>query len=187
MINLTLRKNFKAKFTGIKMLTADLKQQVKKLVEDEPRMLPSEIAEQLNITEAQTVFSFKKEMCTHIDGTQAELLLDELSNWGDVTTIMHSEGSIFEVKASFPKGKIAHGYYNLMGKKGELNGHLRLDLITDIALISKPFRGNESYYFGFFSEQGKNIFKVYLGRDKKRQLLADQVEKFNKLKIKYGQ
>ncbi|MDW1945587.1 ChuX/HutX family heme-like substrate-binding protein, partial [Vibrio sp. Vb0599] len=42
----------------------------------------------------------------------------------------------------------------------------------------KPFMGRESHYFGFFSECGSNIFKVYLGRDEKRELIAEQVTAF---------
>lgn len=169
------------------MLTDKFKQQVRTILADEPGKLPSEIAQQLNVSEAQVVFAFEQTMTTRIAGEQAESLLSELTSWGNVTTIIHSEGSIFEVKAPFPKGKVAHGYYNLMGKEGELHGHLRLDLITDIALVSKPFRSSESHYFGFFTEQGNSMFKIYLGRDKKRQLLTDQVEKFQQLKTKYRQ
>jgi len=172
---------------GKSMLKEQLEQQVQSMVEDQPGLLPSEIAQQLNITEAQVVFSLNSHMVTRVAGGQTESLLGELTDWGNVTTIMHSEGSIFEVKAPFPKGKVAHGYYNLMGKEGELHGHLRIDLITDIALVSKPFRGKESHYFGFFTEQGNSVFKIYLGRDKKRQLLTQQVESFDLLKTKYGQ
>ncbi len=92
-------------------------------------------------------------------------------------------GSIFEVKAPFPKGKLARGYYNLMGKEGELHGHLRLDLVEHIALVSKPFMGQESYFIGFFAAQGECVFKVYLGRDKQRNLYPEQIEKFQQLKL----
>ncbi len=169
------------------MLTAQLKQQVQQIVEQDPAKLPAEIAQQLNISEAQVVLSFSAEMTTPVEGKHAETLLTELTSWGNVTTIVHSEGSIFEVKAPFPKGKNAHGYYNLMGREGQLHGHLRLDLISDIALVSKAFRGTESHYFGFFNEQGNSVFKIYLGRDKKRQLLTEQVEKFNLLKQQHAQ
>ena len=169
------------------MLTEQLRQQVQSIVEQHPEKLPKTIAIELNISEAQVVLSFEKSVTTHIAGEHAEALLTELTTWGNVTTIMHSEGSIFEVKAPFPKGKTAHGYYNFMAKKGQLEGHLKLDLITDIALVSRPFRGNESHYFGFFTKQGNSMFKIYLGRDDKRQLLTDQVEKFKQLKTQYGQ
>ncbi len=168
------------------MTLVSTENQVRDLLKQDPTLLPSAIAEQLKLTEAQVVFAFDKQVTTHVAGEQAEIILTILAGWGKVTTIVHSLGSIFEVLAPFPKGKNARGYYNLQGDANQFHGHLRLDLITDIALVSKPFRGSESHYFGFFTATGKSMFKVYLGRDEKRQLFTDQVEKFKQLKVQYG-
>lgn len=155
------------------------------LLEKDPGLLPSDIANQLGLSESEVVKSLPEGMATLINGEKAQEILEGLVGFGDVTTIVRSFGSIFEVKAPFPKGKLAHGYYNLMGRNGELHGHLKLDLITDIALVSKPFRGSESHYFGFFDQDGHSVFKIYLGRDKKRQLIPEQVSAFNVLKQEY--
>lgn len=167
------------------MLTKELTEKIQCMVALEPSKLPTAIAEELGLSEAQVVFSLSNEMVTKIAASETEEILTELVSSGKVTTIIHSENSIFEVKATFPKGKIAHGYYNLMGKEGQLHGHLRIDLITDIALVSKPFMNMESYYFGFFTKEGNSMFKIYLGRDKKRKLIAEQVESFKQLKAQY--
>ncbi|WP_026339422.1 heme utilization cystosolic carrier protein HutX [Psychromonas ossibalaenae] len=169
------------------MSTAMLKEQVQAVLEREPALLPSAVAAELQVSEAQVVFALPKAMAVRVDGSFCEQLLTELAGWGPVTTIVHSCASIFEVKAPFPKGKNARGYYNLMGREGQLHGHLRIDLVTDIALVSKPFMGSESHYLGFFTEQGESIFKVYLGRDEKRQLFPEQLEKFAQLKTQYGE
>lgn len=66
-----------------------------------------------------------------------------------------------EVVMAFPKGKEARGYYNSMGNQ-----------VIDIALVSKPFMGQESYFIGFFARGRECVFKVYLGRDKQRQLFS---------------
>nr|WP_228767288.1 heme utilization cystosolic carrier protein HutX [Vibrio hibernica] len=150
-------------------------------ITEDPSLLPASIAQQLNISELEVVLSLPKEMAVIISGSHAQSILEQLVGWGPMTSIVHSSGSIFEVKAPFPKGKVAHGYYNLMGREGELHGHLKLESMSKVALISKLFRGKESYYFGFFDQQGDSIFKVYLGRDNKRVLFPDQVEKFKQL------
>lgn len=155
-----------------------LKQQVAQLIEQEPKLLPAAIAEQLNVSEFEAVAALPDEMVALVGGEQAQSVLESLVGFGPVTTIVHSFGSIFEVKAPFPKGKVARGYYNLMGREGELHGHLKLDNVKNIALVSKPFMGRESHYFGFFCEAGNNIFKVYLGRNEKRELIEEQVTKF---------
>lgn len=164
----------------------NLARQVQACLAKNVNLLPSDIADQLSVTEADVVFSLPEDMTVAINGNEAENLLLSISGWGKVTTIVHALGSIFEVKASLPKGKMAHGYYNLFGKPGELDGHLRLDLITRIALVSKPFRGKESYYIGFFIKSGQSMFKIYLGRDQKRQLIPEQIVQFKQLVSKYS-
>ncbi|KJY82837.1 HuvX protein [Vibrio galatheae] len=155
-----------------------LKQKVAQLIEQEPTLLPAAIAEKLDISEFEAVSSLPEEMIAIVDGEQALPIMESLVGFGPVTTIVHSFGSIFEVKAPFPKGKVARGYYNLMGRDGELHGHLKLENIKHVALVSKPFMGRESHYFGFFCEAGNNIFKVYLGRNEKRALIESQVATF---------
>ncbi|WP_194437882.1 heme utilization cystosolic carrier protein HutX [Vibrio fluminensis] len=146
----------------------------------------SEMAKQLQLSEGAITFALPEVMLTRIDGAHAQQILEQLPEWGNVTTIVHSCGSIFETKAPFPRGKAAHGYYNLMGREGELHGHLRLDTIVQIALVSKPFRGNESHYIGFFAQDGTCAFKIYLGRDKQRQLIPQQIEAFKQMKQEFS-
>jgi len=164
-----------------------LKQQVAQLIEQEPTLLPAAIAEKLDVSEFDVVAALPEEMVTLVDGDQAQYILESLVGFGPVTTIVHSFGSIFEVKAPFPKGKVARGYYNLMGREGELHGHLKLDNVNNIALVSKPFMGRESHYFGFFCEAGNNIFKIYLGRNEKRELIESQVATFKQWQQEFSQ
>ncbi|EHR0757954.1 heme utilization cystosolic carrier protein HutX [Vibrio parahaemolyticus] len=164
-----------------------IKQQVEALLEQEPQLLPAAMAERLGVTEFDVVATLPQEMVAIAPGEQVQTILESLVGFGPVTTIVHSFGSIFEVKAPFPKGKVARGYYNLMGREGELHGHLKLDNVKNIALVSKPFIGRESHYFGFFSECGSNIFKVYLGRDEKRELIAEQVTAFRAMQAELNQ
>ena len=165
----------------------NLKQQVAAILADDPKLLPAAIADKLAVSECEVVRALPSEMVAVTAGSIAQEVLESITTWGPVTTIVHSFGSIFEVKAPFPKGKMARGYYNLMGKDGELHGHLKLDLITHVALVSKPFMGNESHYFGFFDALGHNVFKIYLGRDDKRQLLPEQVTRFKTMQSKLRQ
>ncbi|EGQ7701152.1 heme utilization cystosolic carrier protein HutX [Vibrio cholerae] len=164
-----------------------LQQQVAQLLEQQPTLLPAAMAEQLNVTEFDIVHALPEEMVAVVDGSHAQTILESLPEWGPVTTIMTIAGSIFEVKATFPKGKVARGYYNLMGRDGELHGHLKLENISHVALVSKPFMGRESHYFGFFTAQGENAFKIYLGRDEKRELIPEQVARFKAMQQQHKQ
>ncbi|MDA0150572.1 heme utilization cystosolic carrier protein HutX [Vibrio sp. LaRot3] len=165
----------------------DIHNDVALILEQDPNLLPAAIAERLGVAEFNVVSALPKEMVALASGVDAQAILEGLVDFGPVTTIVQSFGSIFEVKAPFPRGKMARGYYNLMGTEGQLHGHLRLDNIKNIALVSKPFMGRESHYFGFFCEQGNNIFKIYLGRDDKRQLISAQVEQFKNKQAELNQ
>ncbi|WP_087026472.1 heme utilization cystosolic carrier protein HutX [Thaumasiovibrio subtropicus] len=152
------------------------------LIENDPSISVPDLASTLEQTEAEVSLALPPEMVTPVEGAHAEAILNLLPEWGPVTTIVISHGSVFEVKAPFPKGKFGRGYFNLMGENGELHGHLKLDLITDIGLISKPFMGKESHHIAFYNGEGACVFKVYLGRDEKRKLLPEQLVKFQQLK-----
>lgn len=159
-----------------------LAQQVQSLLDQDPGAHPAAMAAQLAVTEWEVVQHLPPAMVSLLPGERSESLLTDLADWGPVTTIVESSGSIFEVKAPFPKGKNARGYYNLMGRDGELHGHLKLEAVSHIALVSKPFMGQEGHSFQFYDAAGRCVFKVYLGRDEKRQLLPEQVSRFKALR-----
>ncbi|WP_419831968.1 ChuX/HutX family heme-like substrate-binding protein [Endozoicomonas atrinae] len=92
------------------------------------------------------------------------------------------EKSLFEMVGHFPKGGEKFGYYNLSDRRTPLKGHLKVDNVAVIALVSKPFHGVETRSVQFLSKQGRMLFKVYLRRDKEKNILPEQLEKFEALK-----
>lgn len=149
-----------------------------------PQMMPAQVAKEHGVSELAVVKAMSSEEACFLALTDKDALLASLPSWGNMTTIIAVSGSIFEFKGSFPEGKYAHGYYNIYTKGEGLHGHLLMDNIGHIALISRPFRGQESYSINFFGAQGEMVFKVYLGRDKQRVLIASQVEQFKALVLK---
>ncbi|MGL6148189.1 MAG: heme utilization cystosolic carrier protein HutX [Plesiomonas sp.] len=165
----------------------DLATQIAALSEQELGASTQALASQFSVSEQQLVAALPAAMSTWIPAERAQTLLESLTEWGTLTTIIESEGSIFEFKGAFPAGKPAHGYFNLYTKSAEgLHGHLKLDQVAHIALLEKPFMGKESYSLLFFAQSGRCIFKVYLGRDSKRQLFPEQISRFNQLREQYA-
>lgn len=164
---------------------ATIIERVNDYLANDPHTPVSTMAMSLGLSEAEVTFSLPDTMVSRVSHDKSQTILEALPTWGPVTVIVHSVGSIFEFKAEFPKGKVSHGYYNLIGSEGQLHGHLLLEEIGDIALVSKPFRGSESHYIGFFDNKGHCIFKVYLGRDKKRRLFPAQVTRFTAMKLEW--
>ncbi|QIM61947.1 heme iron utilization protein [Pasteurellaceae bacterium Orientalotternb1] len=157
-----------------------LHQQVAKLLAENPNIITLEVAEQLQRPEGEVLCALPAEFVRVFSGNRAEEILTAISQWGIFTTIIEKEGSIFEIKDNFPSGMVGRGYYNLnmKGDEGAIHGHLKLDNIAQIAFVSLPFRGKESYNIAFIAHSGQTIFKVYLGRDEQRQLFPEQVAQF---------
>ena len=61
------------------------------------------------------------------------------------------------------------------------HGHIRLEAISHIALQDKKHRGRQSYAFDFQNDENKSIFKVFLGRETSGELIAEQVQAFNRI------
>lgn len=157
-----------------------LKQQVADLLAENPNIITLEIAEKLQQPEGNILKALPEQFVRLFPAERAIEILQAVSQWGIFTTIIEKEGSIFEIKDRFPTGIIGRGYYNLNMKddEGAIHGHLKLDNIADIAFVSLPFRGKESYNIAFIAPNGQTIFKIYLGRDEQRQLFPEQVEHF---------
>ncbi len=116
-----------------------------------------------------------------LDGAYAKALLQNLPQWGHVTTIVLHGGCVFEFKGDFPKGEEGSGFYNLNSGGHGFEGHLSLEKIHHISFQDKLHRGRQSYALVFEDEQNNCIFKVFLGRDEQGELIHSQVDKFKSL------
>lgn len=121
----------------------------------------------------------------------AERLLRIISDWGPVTTIVINKGHVFEFKGPFPKGELAHGYYNLTsenpGNSAGFEGHLKIDHITSIKFQEKTHRGKASYAFIFEDANEDCVFKIFLGRDKSGEIIDSQLNAYRNLQQRHQQ
>jgi heme iron utilization protein len=106
--------------------------------------------------------------------------MGEVATWGDVTLIVHTDDGIMEFTGPIPAGQVARGYYNLMGTTG-FHGHIRHERCAGPAFVERPFMGRLSALIVFFNADGGIMFKVFVGRDEKRELEADQLAAFRAL------
>ena len=155
---------------------------IKEILNEKPGTLPAEIATQLTVSELEVIQRMPSNMVTLIDARHYLEVLREIKTWGELTIVIDVDGSIFEMVGHFPKGGDKFGYYNLSDRRSPLKGHLKLDNVATIALVSKPFHGVDTCSVQFLSTTGRMLFKVYLRRDKEKNLLSDQLEQFEALK-----
>ena len=107
--------------------------------------------------------------------------MKDIASWGEVTLIVHTDDGIMEFTGPIPSGEVARGYFNLMGRTG-FHGHLRHERCAGLAFMERPFMGRLSASVVFLNTDGGIMFKVFVGRDEKRELLADQLAKFRALR-----
>jgi hypothetical protein len=107
-------------------------------------------------------------------------VMKDIAAWGEVTLIVHTDDGIMEFTGPIPTGEVGRGYFNLMSRTG-FHGHLRHDRCAGLAFLERPFMGRLSASVVFFNLDGGVMFKVFVGRDEKRELLADQLARFRAL------
>ena len=111
--------------------------------------------------------------------------MKEIATWGEVTLIVHTDDGIMEFTGPIPAGEVGRGYFNLMGRTG-FHGHLRHERCAGLAFMERPFMGRLSASLLFFNVDGGIMYKVFVGRDEKRELKQDQLEKFRQLAERLG-
>lgn len=116
-----------------------------------------------------------------VAASRFEELWADMTQWGDVTFIVHSRDGVFEVKAPIPAGSHGRGYFNIHGES-PLGGHLRADRCDSIWFVDRQFFGRRSCSIVFISVDGEAMFKVFVGRDAQRELNPQQVARFEELR-----
>ena len=159
-----------------------LKNKVRDIITKEPSRIPGALAEELGVSEMEVIRSLPDEMVKEVSKEKFDEIIEEISNWGNLTVIVQNESTILEVKASFPVGTYGDGYYNLKSKDTPIGGHIRTDDLSAIFIVSKPFMGMESHSIQFFNKNGNAMFKLYLGRDENRVIIPEQIKRFLALK-----
>ncbi|WP_299730231.1 heme utilization cystosolic carrier protein HutX [uncultured Endozoicomonas sp.] len=159
-----------------------LVKQIQDILSENPAILPAEMAKQLNVSELAVIQAMPADLVTLIDARHYLDVLRDIKTWGELTLVIDVDGSIFEMVGHLPKGGEKFGYYNLSDKRSPLKGHLKVDNVETIALVSKPFHGVDTRSVQFLSKTGRMLFKVYLRRDKEKNFFPEQLEKFEALK-----
>lgn len=134
------------------------------------------IAKDHDVSPAEVIACLPESQVTTIGGENFEMVMYEISSWGEITFLVHTDDLILEAKGSVPKGKSERGFYNLHGKP--IGGHLKADNCSGISFVSRPLFGTDTHSVQFFNKSGGCMFKIYLGRNADRRMFPDQIVKF---------
>lgn len=114
----------------------------------------------------------------------AEIWTD-LSSWGEILMIVHTEDIVLEVEGRLPDGSEGHGWFNIHGDS-PIGGHIRKDRCVSIVFVDRGFHGRRSCSVWFMNGEGRAMFKVFVRRDEARELITDQVVRFEALRARLG-
>lgn len=159
--------------------------QLASMLAENPGAIVEEAAKEHRVTTREVVVALPQAMRKFVAGSAFIDVMKDVGAWGDVTLIVHTDDGIMEFGGPVPAGEVARGYYNVPGSKG-FHGHLRHERCAGIAFVERPFMGRLSASILFFNVDGGIMFKIFVGRDEKRELKADQLEAFRKLADRLG-
>ncbi|MEZ5766038.1 MAG: heme utilization cystosolic carrier protein HutX [Xanthobacteraceae bacterium] len=153
---------------------------LKAFMAENPGAVIEDVARDRKVSARAVIEALPAAMVRSGQGNRFVPVMQDIAEWGDVTLIVHTDDAIFEFSGSIPRGEIGRGYFNLMQPHG-LHGHLRHERCAGVAFVERPFFGKSSAFIAFFNPEGGIMFKVFVGRDDKRELKPDQLERFRKL------
>jgi heme iron utilization protein len=110
---------------------------------------------------------------------------NELTTWGVVLFLVHTEDVVAEIDGELPVGSEGHGWFNIHGDS-PIGGHIKKDNCASITFVDRAFHGRRSCSVWFMNGKGSPMFKVFVRRDEARELLADQLAKFEALRARYA-
>ncbi len=145
-----------------------------------PDAIIETVAKEFNVTVREALEALPEPLRRFAAGESFVDVMTAVATWGPVTLIIHSENGVMEFSGPIPTGSVGHGYYNLAGSTG-FHGHLRHDRCVAIAFVERPLFGRPSASIIFFDPEGGTMFKIFVGRDEKRELLPDQMTAFRAL------
>jgi heme iron utilization protein len=109
---------------------------------------------------------------------------NELATWGVVLFLVHTEDVVAEIDGSLPLGSEGHGWFNIHGDS-PIGGHIRKDNCASITFVDRAFHGRRSCSIWFMNAKGAAMFKIFVKRDEARELIGEQLAKFEALRARY--
>ncbi|MUM78520.1 heme utilization cystosolic carrier protein HutX [Pseudodesulfovibrio sp. F-1] len=165
---------------------SSLRQLIRERIAENPSTMTDALARELSISEAEVVRCLPDEMWTEAPTEEFQTIWKTMTGWERITFIARNPGAVVEVSGTLPDGSPGHGMFNLTDSSNPLRGHLMINRLGSILLVSKPFFKLESHSVQFFDTEGEPMFAVYVGRDEKRTLLPSVLEGFMALRDRYA-
>jgi len=148
-----------------------------------PDGILEQIAREYGVSTFEVVRNLLPDQRTIADGERFAEVLADVTTWGEILFIVHTPDIELECQGALPPGNFARGYFNLHGDS-PIGGHIRAENCRAIAFVSRPFMGRASCSIQFFNEAGEAMFKIFVRRNEARELIPEQLQKFEVLRVR---
>lgn len=163
---------------------AERKPLAQRLAENADGVL-EQIAREYDVSTLEVARNLPPAHCTVVDAAHFGDVLEDITAWGTILFIVHTPDIVLECKGTLPPGSYGRGYYNIHGDS-PIGGHIRAENCKEIAFVARPFMGRDSRSIQFFNAAGEAMFKIFVARDAERELIPEQVAKFDALRARFG-
>ncbi len=148
---------------------------------EKPDGVVEAIAAKAEVTPAEILALLPPGAAVSVPAEKFNDIWNELRSWGEVLMIVQTPDIVFEVPGHLPEGTEGHGWFNIHGDS-PIGGHIKKDNCASIAFVDRGFHGRRSLSVWFMNAAGSAMFKLFVRRDENKELLADQVTKFEALR-----
>jgi putative heme utilization carrier protein HutX len=152
---------------------------------EKPDGVVEAIAGNADVTPAEILDILPKGAAVIADKEKFADIWAEMSTWGEVLFIVHTEDIVLEAEGSLPMGSEGHGWFNIHGDS-PIGGHIKKDNCASVTFVDRAFHGRRSCSVWFMNAKGTAMFKVFVKRDAARELIAEQLQKFEALRDSYA-
>lgn len=163
----------------------DRKLRAEKALSEKPDGVVEAIATAAEVTPAEILALLPKDAAVVVPAEEFAAIWSEMTGWGDVLLIVHTADIVAEVTGFLPEGSEGHGWFNIHGES-PIAGHIKKDRCQSIAFIDRAFHGRRSCSVWFMNGDGAAMFKIFVRRDEARELIGEQLAKFEALRARYA-
>ncbi|MBO0139655.1 heme utilization cystosolic carrier protein HutX [Agrobacterium sp. Ap1] len=170
---------------AVSEITADRRERALAALAEKPDGIVESIAAAADVTPAE-ILEILPEGSAVIAPKESFLdIWNELTTWGIVLFLVHTEDLVAEIDGELPVGSEGHGWFNIHGDS-PIGGHIKKDNCASITFVDRAFHGRRSCSIWFMNAKGAPMFKVFVKRDEARELLPEQLAKFDALRASYA-
>ncbi|HRE21723.1 MAG TPA: heme utilization cystosolic carrier protein HutX [Rhabdaerophilum sp.] len=148
---------------------------------EKPDGVVETLAREIGVPTQVVLEALPSEARIFVGAERFEEIWNEVGRWGEVLFIVHTSDIVLECTGSLPKGTHGQGYFNIHGDS-PIGGHIRLSNCAAIYLVDRLFHGRRSCSIQFFNREGEAMFKIFVRRNKERNLDPAQLQFFEALK-----